>query len=463
MAHTPTELTIAEAAALLADRALSPVELVQAHLDRIAAVDPQINSYITLTAEAALEQARAAEAEIAAGAYRGALHGIPIALKDLYETAGVRTTAGTRILADNIPAADGVCVARLRAAGAISLGKLNMHEWALGITNINPHYGAVTNPWDTSRMTGGSSGGSGAALAARLCMGSLGSDTGGSIRIPASLCGVVGLKPTYGRVSVRGVIPLSWNLDHAGPMARTVRDTALLLSVIAGYDPNDPGSANMPVDDYLGSIDAGVRGMRIGMPTDAHFSEADAPILAAVEAAAELFRALGAEVHEIDLGDAAEARSFNTLMTTADAAAYHYDDLRDRRDLFGADVLTRMEGGARFTSTEYALARRFQAVWRRRLESLFQQYDLLLTAATPVTAPVRAGADAVAVAPTFTRFTAPFNLGGVPALALPGGFAEGLPIGLQLVGPDWSEARVLRAGYAYEQATEWHTKRPANM
>ncbi|HMO58500.1 MAG TPA: amidase, partial [Roseiflexaceae bacterium] len=309
MAQSLTELSIAEAAAALAAQTISPVELVRSHLDRIAQIDGLLNSVITLTANAALEEAHGAAAAIAAGKYRGALHGIPIALKDLYETRGVRTTAGTRFLREYVPTADCEPVARLRDAGAISLAKLNMHEWALGITNENPHYGAVANPWDPARISGGSSGGSAAAVAAQLCMAALGSDTGGSIRIPAALCGIVGLKPTFGRISVRGVIPLSWNLDHVGPMTRSVEDAAIMLSALAGYDPRDPWSVNMPVDDYLAELGAGVRGMRIGLAIDSHFGDADAPILAAVQAAADRLQELGAELHTIDLGDAAEARA----------------------------------------------------------------------------------------------------------------------------------------------------------
>ncbi|MEJ2301642.1 MAG: amidase, partial [Anaerolineales bacterium] len=246
-----TSLTITEAAELLEKRAISPVDLTQAHLTRIQQVNPHLNCFITLTPELALQSARQAETAIQKGEYRSPLHGIPIALKDLYETAGVRATAGSKFFADYVPEHDCAAWEKLQAAGAINLGKLNLHEIALGVTNANPHFGDCHNPWALERSPGGSSGGSGAALAAELCLGSLGSDTGGSIRIPASLCGVVGLKPTYGRVSLRGVIPLSWNLDHAGPMARRVRDVAILLQIIAGYDSADPYSANLPVPDFV--------------------------------------------------------------------------------------------------------------------------------------------------------------------------------------------------------------------
>ena len=456
-----THLTIAEAADLLARREIASVELTEAHLRRIDAHDTHLNSFITITSDHALTQARAADAELTRGVRRGPLHGIPLALKDLYDTAGIRTTAGSTFFADRVPDTDARAVTLLYQAGAVLLGKLNMHEWALGVTNINPHYGPSRNPWDPSRITGGSSGGAAAALAAGLCMGALGSDTGGSIRIPASLCGIVGLKPTFGRVSLQGVIPLSWNLDHAGPMARTVTDAALLLQAIAGYDPDDPVSVALPVDHLLATINAGVTGWRIALATDAHFGEADPEVISAVRRAATVFEELGARVEAVDLSQGREAAQMNALMTTSDAAAFHRDRLRDHPHRFGADVLARMERGAQFTSTEYILARRFQSEWRRRLERFFDQFDLLLTPATPITAPVIEGLDSIEAARQLTRCTAPFNLAGLPALSLPCGLsAAGLPIGLQIVAAPWNEARVLRAGRAFENATQWHRQTP---
>ena len=456
-----THLTIAEAADLLARREIAAVELTEAHLRRIDAHDTHLNSFITITSDHALTQARAADAELTRGVRRGPLHGIPLALKDLYDTAGIRTTAGSTFFADRVPDTDARAVTLLYQAGAVLLGKLNMHEWALGVTNINPHYGPSRNPWDPSRITGGSSGGAAAALAAGLCMGALGSDTGGSIRIPASLCGIVGLKPTFGRVSLQGVIPLSWNLDHAGPMARTVTDAALLLQAIAGYDPDDPVSVALPVDNLLATLDAGVTGWRIALATDAHFGEADPEVISAVRRAATVFEELGARVEAVDLSQGREAAQMNALMTTSDAAAFHRDRLRDHPHRFGADVLARMERGAQFTSTEYILARRFQSEWRRRLERFFDQFDLLLTPATPITAPVIEGLDSIEAARQLTRCTAPFNLAGLPALSLPCGLsAAGLPIGLQIVAAPWNEARVLRAGRAFENATQWHRQTP---
>lgn len=446
------ELTISKAAARIERRELSPLELTRAYLDRIAAVDTQLNSFLTLDVEGALQAAEAATTEIASGTYRGPLHGIPLALKDLYDTAGMRTTAGSRFDADRVPERDAEAVRRLRNAGMILLGKLNMHEWALGVTNSNPHYGDCRNPYDTSRSPGGSSGGSAAAVAARLCAGSLGSDTGGSIRIPAALCGIVGLKPTFGRVSLRGVVPLSWNLDHAGPMTRSVRDAALLLQIVAGYDAPDPASAFVPNDVYEEGLDAGIVGWKIALASDAHFRDADPAVLRAVDAAAARFSEMGADVSTVELVGAADAAQANALMTTSDAAACHHEHLRDQPDWFGADVRERMQRGAAFTSTEYIFARRTQTVWRRYLDEFFETYDLLLTPTTPITAPVL-DESAIEKARVLTRFTAPFNLAGLPSLSLPCGVDDsGLPIGLQIVGPAWSEARVLRAGYSYERS-----------
>lgn len=456
-----TSLTIVEAADLIEKRELSPFELTGAHLARIEKLDSDLNCFITVTGEAALEGARRAEKAIQNGDYLGPLHAIPLALKDLYETAGVRTTAGSKFFHDHLPDKDCAAWEKLRAAGAVNLGKLNLHEIALGVTNNNPHFGACRNPWDLDRSPGGSSGGSGAALAAGLCLGSLGSDTGGSIRIPASLCGVVGLKPTYGRVSLRGVIPLSWNLDHGGPMARRVRDVALLLQVIAGYDPQDPYSANIPVPDFARHLDGDLHGWRVALASDEFFSQAEEEVLAAVKEAAQVFETLGARVDQVAFPGGYEAARANGLMTPSDAAAFHRQRLEERPQDFGADVRERLQSGAAATSSEYILARRAQTVLRRQFEDFFKVYDLLLTPTTPIPAPALEGPDAVEQARRLTRFTAPFNLTGLPALSVPCGFTEaGLPVGLQIVARPWAEAKALNAGYGYEQATEWHKRRP---
>lgn len=454
-------LSLAEAAGLIAKREISSEDLVQVHLDRISLLEPRLNCFITQTPEAALRRAREADAEIQSGIYRGPLQGIPFALKDLYETRGTPTTAGSLFFKERVPKENAAVVERLNAAGIANLGKLNLHEIALGVTNNNPHFGACHNPWDLERTPGGSSGGSGAALAAGFCMGSLGSDTGGSIRIPASLSGVVGLKPTYGRISLRGVVPLSWNLDHSGPMARRTRDVALLLQAIAGYDPEDPASLDMGVPDYMAQLMGGVRGWRIALAEDAFFSKGDEQVLAAAKNAAGVFAGLGAKIEPVEFQGAHEAAKQNGLMVTSDAAAYHQERLREQPEKFGADIRQRLEMGAAYTSSEYSHARRKQTLLRRKFEQFFSEYDLLLSATTPIAAPPLEGPDAVQQAATLTRFTAPFNFTGLPAISLPCGFTDqDLPIGLQIVTRPWGEAALLRAAQAYEGATEWHQMHP---
>lgn len=437
---------------------ISPVDLVQACFERIEKLDGKINSFITLTAESALKQAAAAERSIRRGeSHTRKLLGLPLAVKDLFETKGIRTTVGSRFFQTYIPQADAAVVENLYKAGAIILGKHNMHEIALGLTTVNPHYGACHNPWALDRIPGGSSGGSAAALAAGFCLGALGSDTGGSIRVPAALCGVVGFKPTYGRVSLRGAIPLSWNLDHAGPMARCVLDVAILLGVIAGYDPEDPVSADVPVEDCITGIQEGVRGWRIALADDEHFSQADPHVLQAVRRAAQIFEELGARVEAVPFPRAAEAYQANSLMVVSDAAAFHRQRLDDQPDEFGRDVRSRLMSGRAYSSTQYSLARRVQVEIRQQSEQFFKRFDILLTPTSAVSAPLIEGPDAIEQARLLTRFTAPFNLTGQPAISLPCGFSpDRLPIGLQLVASAWHEKDLLRAAYAYEQATDWH-------
>lgn len=461
-----TQLSLSETVELIKGREISSLELVRAHLERIEQLDPKINSFITITEEAALGRARQADSEAQRGETvdgktLGLLHGIPIAVKDLYEMKGVLTTLGSKFFAKYVPETNAIVVDKMFAAGAVNLGKLNMHEIALGLTTINPHFGACRNPWALDRIPGGSSGGSGAALAAGLCMGSLGSDTGGSIRVPASLCGVVGLKPTYGRVSLRGVLPLSWNLDHAGPMARKVLDVAILLQVIAGYDPDDPYSIKMQVDDYSEQIRNGVRGWRIALAEGDFFDRTDPQVAQIVRDAAGVFGELGAEVEPVVFSGARQAAIANGLMVRSDAAAYHQERLQTRPEDFGPDIKERLMEGAAHTSTEYVMARRDQTRLRREFEAFFDTYDLLLTPTTVVPAPPIDELDAVAQARSLTRYTAPFNLTGLPALSLPCGFVEdGLPVGLQIVARPWAEASLLRAAYAYERATDWHLRSP---
>ena len=456
---------LARAAQRVADGEVSPVELTSACLERIAGIDAQVNAFITVTADTAVGEARAAERERVRGEAAGPLAGVPIAVKDLFDTAGVRTTAGSSFFAERVPDRDAAVVQKLRAAGAVLLGKLNMHEWALGVTNDNPHYGACHNPWALDRITGGSSGGSAAALAAGMCFGSLGSDTGGSIRIPASLCGVVGLKPTYGRVSLRGVVPLSWSLDHAGPMARRVSDVALLLDVIAGPDRADPGSADVAADDYTTRLDDGISGWRIGVIADEWLGDIESNVHALVRTATRVLASAGAQIEELAAPELPDAARLNGLMTTADAATFHRERMESAPLHFGSDVLARLRRGAGYGATDYADARRQQMILRHTFSSWFVEhggmFDAVALPTTPCTAPRIAGLDAVATAPVLTRLTAPFNFTGLPALSVPCGLTpEGLPVGLQIVGAPWAERRVLRVGRAYELASGQDDIRP---
>ena len=452
--------TLEDAIAALRARSIGALELTELALRRIAAREPELNAFITVTADAARERARRSDA-------RGTLAGAPIALKDLFDIAGVPTTGGSKLFAANVPGEDSEVARRLFDAGAAGVGKTNLHEWAFGVTNDNPHFGPTKNPWAPERIPGGSSGGNGAALVAGMCFGAIGSDTGGSIRIPASLCGVVGLKPTYGRVSLRGAIPLAWSLDHAGPMARSVRDVALLLQIIAGYDPRDPASADVPVDDYRAEIESGVRGLRIGVVRGRFFgrleaSEQPAPdVAAAAGAAIALLANEGARCEDIELPRADELRQTQAVIIGTEAGAYHRERIATHRAEYGADVAKRIELGLERTGPEYALARRTRDELRRAYAAALADWDAIVLPTTPITAPAREGQDAVAAAATLTAYTSAFNLTGLPAISVPCGFDRaGLPIGLQLVARPWAEARLLRVARAYERATSWSERRP---
>ncbi len=460
-------LSIAEASGLLASRKLSPVDLVRAHLERIHQTDGRLNSFITLLEEQALVAARQAERDIAAGRHIGPLHGVPIGLKDLYYTKGVRTTVGSKILADFVPDYDAAVTERFRQAGAVLLGKLQMHEFALGASSENPHYGPAHNPWNTACVTGGSSGGSGSAVAAGLCMAALGSDTGGSIRIPAGLCGIVGLKPTFGRVSRHGVYPLSWSLDTVGPMARSVRDAALVLNAIAGHDPRDPSSANVPMEDFTATLGQDIRGVRVGIPREHFYDILDPHVKSAVQQAARVLEGLGAAVEETSIPVLEYCLTISGTILITEAAELHLEHLRDRADDIGADVRARLELGALTPATDYLKAQRARAVFNRQVAEAMQRYDILLAPSVPIGAP-RIGERTVLVngraepaLSLLSRLTRPFNLGGVPTISVPCGFTPaGLPIGVQMAGRPFQEATVLRVAHAYEQATDWHTRRP---
>jgi len=460
-------LTIEELAPLLQDKQVSPVEVTRAYLERIEALDEALNAYITVTAAQALADARRCEEEIMRGDYRGPLHGVPVALKDLYDTAGVPTTAASKIYADRVPAEDATSVTRLRAAGAIILGKTNLHEFAYGVTSESSYFGPARNPWDPERVAGGSSGGSGAAVAAGLCVVATGTDTGGSIRIPAALCGIVGLKPTYGRVSCHGVLPLSWALDHPGPMTRSAYDAAVMLAAMAGYDPRDPASADVPVPDYTTGLSESLAGLRVGLDPEWALTGVHDEVRSAFQAALDVLKDLGANVVEVSVPGLEEGMEAALTILSAEATAVHEEFLRTRPDDYQPDVRARLEKGFQVRGIDYGRARRKGEELRREFDLLFQEVDLFATPMCAIPAPkigqreVTIGGESVPVMASLTRYTRVFNLTGLPAITVPCGFSsEGLPIGLQLGGRAWDEATVLRAAYAYERATGWTRHRP---
>jgi len=461
--HDVAALSLSEAAELLRSRKVSPVELTNACLARIERVNPVLNAFITVTADQALAEARAAESEIVRGRRRGPLHGIPIALKDLFDTAGVRTTAGSAVFADRVPSQDAEVVRRLKQAGAVFVGKLNMHEFAYGDTSAQTHFGPVRNPWDRQRISGGSSGGSAAAVGARLCYGALGSDTGGSIRQPSAYCGIVGLKPTFGLVSTAGVVPLSWSLDHVGPMCRTVADTSVLLQAIAGYDPHDINSVDAPPPDYAKAWGQKVAPLRLGIPRAVFYEGLDPEIEQAMTAALAELRRLTASTHDVELP------KYQTLpVVGAEAYAFHAPYFTKTPELYQSATRGRIEGGARISATAYIEGKRELDRLRRAVGDVFSTVDLLVTPTTPIlpqtveeavnspTVPPPGG-----VAPSL-RNTQPFDIFGLPTISIPCGFSRaGLPIGLQISGPRLGELRVLALAHAFEQATEWHRRAPA--
>jgi aspartyl-tRNA(Asn)/glutamyl-tRNA(Gln) amidotransferase subunit A len=463
-----TTLTIAEASKRMMRKELSPVELTQAALARISALNPRLNAFITVLEDRASTAAKAAEQEIMSGQRRGPLHGIPIALKDLYATKGVRTTAGSKILQDFVPTEDATVTRLLAEAGTILLGKTHMNEFAYGPDGDNGHYGRVRNPWNLERITGGSSSGSGAALAASLCLGALGSDTGGSIRIPAALCGIAGIKPTYGRVSRYGLTPLSWCLDHAGPMAKTVEDVALLLRAMAGYDPNDPASARRPVPEYTAALSGDVRGLRIGIPREYFFDLLDPEVERAIHQAMEELRSLGASLHDVSWPALRYVTLAALIIVLVEASAFHDAWIRTRPHDYSPDIALRLKWGLLLPASAYLKAQRLRTVLCREVAQLWSQADVLITPATMLAAPspsethVRLGDRQLSTREAILRLMRPFNLTGLPAISIPCGFTTaGLPIGLQIAGKPFDEATVLRVAYAYEQHTDWHRRQPS--
>ncbi len=456
-----------ELSGLIRNREVSPVDVVDACLARIEATEPTLNSFITLIPEQARAAARRAEQEIGRGNYRGPLHGIPVGLKDLFHTAGVRTTSGTRIYDTFVPTEDCTVAIKFSEAGAILMGKLNMHPLAFGPTGENADYGHMHNPWNPERITGGSSGGSGSATAAGQCTITMGSDTGGSVRIPAALCGITGLKPTYGRVSRAGLTPLSWCLDHPGPMVRTVEDAALTMNVIAGPDPRDHVTVNVPVPDYTAALTGDVRGLRIGVVREFFEEPIDPQVADLVQGAISVLGELGAEIVEVSLPLFEYAQPISNAILSAEATAAHRDILLSDGDKLYPQVRDRLEEGLFITASEYLRAQQARQVFCQQVAGLLQNVDLLAGPVEPVTAPVilerriDIGGESIPAVPLLTKYTRVYNITGSPAISVPCGFADdGLPAALHLAGRNFDEHTVIRAAYAYQQATDWHTRRP---
>ena len=462
------DLSLSEASRLVMKKEISPVELVDAALDRIKSVDSTLHAYITVY-EQAREVAKAAEIMIAAGHELGPLHGIPLALKDNIALKGLRTTAGSKILADWLPDADATVASRLRSAGGIFVGKLNMHEFAWGGTSNNPHYGAVRNPWNTERFPAGSSGGSGVAVAARMCWGALGTDTGGSIRLPSAINGIVGIRPTYGRVSNHGIIPLAWSMDTAGPMARTVEDCALMFSVIAGHDANDPTTAKVPVQDYLGGLRTGVKGLRIGVVPGYFFHHLQQPVFDAIKCALSTFESLGAVIKDIEIDNIHGNISAQLTIESCEPSTYHQRWLRERPQDYGDDVRTLLEVGEMLLATHYLQAQRYRALLRQEFMNAFRQVDVFVCPTLPFTA-TRVGEMKVVIEngeeeemlSAIMQYTGVPSLTGLPSLAVPCGFdPDGLPVGMQIIGRPFDEATLFQAGMAFQSVTDFHRKAPA--
>ena len=447
-------LSAAELAPQIRKRAVSPVEIVEAHLERIAALNDRLCAYLYIASDQARAAARAAELEIAAGGYRGPLHGIPVAYKDIYHVAGMPTTAASKVMAGYLATEDCTAAARLRQAGAICLGKLNTHEFASGSMEV---FGSARNPWNTALVPGGSSSGSGTALAAHLVTCATGSDTGGSVRNPASFCGIVGLKPTYGRISRAGIIPLSWSLDHAGPMARTVTDVALLLQALAGPDRGDPSAAPQPVAEYQAALRQSLHGIRIGVPRTFFFEDGDPEVLAAVRAAVDTMQQLGAWVCDIDLPHAWLGPAASWAIAYTESFALHRANFFARPRDYTPTFLHKISGAALLTAEERITAQRLRQVITAEFIAALQLVDVIVVPTTAYPAYPIGGTSPQADMRSLTRS---ISLTGLPALALPCGFTSaGLPASMQLVGRAWEESTVLRVGYAYEQVAGWHRRR----
>ena len=456
-------LTMREAGQLMRSGQLSPVELLRDCLERIDATDDRLHSFVTLMADEAMVQARTAEAEMLQGNYRGPMHGIPFALKDLYDTAGTRTTSGSYVDLERVPTVDATTTARLKEAGGVLVGKLAMHEFALGGPDWSTPFEPARNPWNLDHITGGSSSGTGSAVASGQVMGGLGSCTGGSIRGPASYCGIVGIKPTYGRVSRSGVVTLSWSQDHAGPMTWTVEDSAYMLQAMAGHDPKDPTSSAAPVPDYSASLREDIKGVTVGLPRHYFFDpdpSVNPEVVAVVERAVSELESLGANVRDVSLPSLDWVRAANSVIMVCEAYAYHEPNLKTMPEKFGDIVRSRFRTGGLLTAADYLQAQRVRTWARREFADVMKAVDFLVTPTMTTPAPAFEGYD-----PTSTvrgrSFTAPFNVTGLPAISVPCGFTEdGLPVGMQIAGKPFDEPGCFQVAYTYQQHAGWYKTRP---
>jgi len=461
------DMTIVDSANAIRRKIISPVELVNAELERIEKIDKKLNSFLTLFADQAIREAKKAESKIVAGEYLGVLHGIPLGLKDLYYTKNLPTTAGSQVIKDFLPIEDATVVAKLKSAGAIILGKLNMDEFARGATNENVHYGVCRNPWDLERSPGGSSGGSGAAVSAGLVKGALGSDTAGSIRIPSALCGIVGLKPTYGLVSIYGVVPLGWTCDHVGPMTRTVSDNAEMLSVIAGVDSKDPGTRKVDIPDYSKSLQKSVKGLKIATLKEFSDLSVDPEVSKSFHNAIKILEDLGINIEEISIPFSLYATAISDIVIGAESASFHEPYLKTVPEKYSARLRDRNELGFAISAVSYIKAQRARTILHKHFEQTFNNIDAIISPTCAITAPkfgqttYKVGNVEESMLGALAKFTRLFNVSGNPSITVPCGFSsEGLPIGLQIVGKSFDELGILNIAHAYESASAWHLSPP---
>lgn len=450
-------------------RDISPVDVTEAALDRIDEINPRLNAFLTVSRDSALQTARILESAARAGQIVGPLHGVPIGIKDNIDTHDAATTGGSDLLRGRRPESDAIVVQRLRSAGAVILGKLNMHEFAYGVTSANPHYGHVHNPWNLEHTPGGSSGGSGAAIAARLCHAALGTDTGCSIRLPAGFNGVCGLRPTIGRISNVGIIPLAWTLDTVGPLCRTVDDCALVCAVIAGSEVGDRHTARVAVQDYDSQRDEHLEGVRVGLVEDFSLAELDVDVDRALRDAVKVLETAGAAIRKVNLNCLEHATSAVLTIDVAEPAAYHGRNLRSRKDRYGDDVRLLLETGELLLATHYIQAQRYRTLIQNEIELAFEKCDVILLPVAPCTAPRHdvteielSSGQRIGMIPAALKYNALASLSGMPALALPCGFSESsMPIGMQVMAPAFREDRLFRVGRAFQEVTDWHTRAPS--